>query len=431
MSKFNRSPIELRSKIQNKATNSIKKPTMTMSKLEVSTKVEQNSYNKKEELAIFMNEIKNSMHDFQIKIQASIQNLHEEFNTKCKQLENEIKTIKGYSDYLNQNISLDSAIQPMWKHSVSDQTVDYLLKGSAIAQFKKDFLMQFETMRIKISKIEYKNQLTEKTVFDLVTTLATFMSTKTSRSNEHSDQVACEKIDDLKCSIECLQNEIDRIKTESLVDGEKLITLNRQMHILSAKYVDFNDKINKHLLQFNAKFNQPISRKEIIDSDTKPFIQKYYNNKNDAKFQHEPNFTSKQESDRNLISLRRKITNRFAVKYDPFAYTKSILVAIHDTKIYNLDRFKVEFTEQFEILLGNKNLISKLVINRYKMNSGVISSIMVTVLLQVPLNYKYIDDFELPQNWSFFHIQVSRKSKTKKREKTDNTKNRIKDSKYM
>lgn len=40
---------------------------------------------------------------------------------------------------------------------------------------------------------------------------------------------------------------IDRIKSSSIEDGEKVIKINKLIHVLSAKYVDFNKKSEKKI----------------------------------------------------------------------------------------------------------------------------------------------------------------------------------------
>ena len=436
MSKFIRSPFVLRSKPIHKTIDTLQKSAIYSlqgkGKAKVSPNTVKCSVEKKNDITVFMDDLKGAMLNFQNKIEASISNLHIEFNNKYDQLKTEIEAIKVGMDRVEQRTPLESELAPYLKCHSLDQTVNYLITGSAVSQFKNNFMSQCELIQHKISEIERSNMLIEDMVCNMAASIESFMSSNERTNCVQLDQVACENIDDLKNDIDCLQHEIDRVKNASIADGEKVVVMNSQLHVLSAKFVDFNEKIHKYLIHSNNHEQNNVKYKDIIDPDTKPFIEC-----NDtSKGAHNPNIQLKQQSNhnqRNQFSLRRKILHRFAVTYDPHLYSRFIRVVIHDAKIYNLDKFKIEFTEQFESFLGS-NLVKSLNIVTYKKQEGVVKSIIITVALKVPLNYSYIDNFMLPANWCFFPWQITRKSKTKpekERSETTSTKARNNNSKYM
>lgn len=431
MSKLNRSPFDLRSKTINKP---VQKTVIAASqtKNKVSPKIEYRSNDKKKDVSLFMDELRNSMLNFQSKIETSINCLHDEFNNNFDQLKNEIERIKVDMEHVKQHTILDSAIATYERGQPLDQTVDYLIKGSAILQFKNNFMSQFESMKNKISVVERSNALIEDMVCNIITSIETFMSNGERTNVVQLDQVACESMDDVKNNIDCLQNEIDRVKIASIADGEKWTVMNRQLHVLSAKFVEFNEKIHKLMIHSNSHERNNIECKEIIDPDTKPFTLC----DTTSKISHNSNTQIKHQSNRkprNKISLQKKLSHRFAVNYDPHDYSRFIRVVLHDTKIYNLDQFMFEFTEHFELFLG-RNLVESLNIVTYKMHEGIITSMIITVTLKVPLNYSYIDNFMLPANWCFFPWQIARKQKTRPEEnrvETASAKERNNRLKYM
>lgn len=259
-------------------------------------------------------------------------------------------------------------------------------------------------MKSKMIKIEENSKLIEDTVGGIVTSISAFMSESAPHTSElSSNQVAFERFDDIENAMQCIQEENHRMKRASIADGERVITMNRQLHILSAKYVEFNEKINKYLFAFNRGNPKQIEPNDIIDSETKPFIpneHKYIK----AKLNPQPNANQKHNS----FGYDQKLPNRFAQRHNMPAFTKVIKIHIRDTKIYDLNRFEIEFKEQFESILANK-IMKSIGINEYHMSDKVVTSIVITVSMNVPLSHQYIDNFAFPSNWDFLKRRVTNK----------------------
>lgn len=110
---------------------------------------------------------------------------------------------------------------------------------------------------------------------DLVASIGTFMGTGTT---EHQfDDGGKDKIDDIENAIECIQHEINRMKTSSFSNGAKIIKMNKQIHVLSAKYIDFNIKVNRHLQSFYRSRADKTIIGSVVDDDTKPFMLPHEN----------------------------------------------------------------------------------------------------------------------------------------------------------
>lgn len=132
---------------------------------------------------------------------------------------------------------------------------------------EQEYITQIEMIQRKVIEIEKSIEQAAETVNDLVTSICSFMGTDSSVNN-----VTNEKITDIENDLECIEHKINHIKTWSFDDGEKIAKMNRQMHVLSSKFVDFDIKINCHLLDFNRNNLNKIEPEKIIDSAAKQFM---------------------------------------------------------------------------------------------------------------------------------------------------------------
>lgn len=179
----------------------------------------------------------------------------------------------------------------------------------------------------------------------MVTMISTHMTASSGGDDDSLETVTNEKTEYIENTIECLQCEIDRLKHSMLTDEERIITMNRQLHVLSANYIDFNAKVNKQLLR---RHNENINKqdlKEVIDKHTVTYmVETGLNSKiHEEIIEHDG---------RNLISLRKKLKNRFAQQYDPYEYSRYVKIKINGTKINNLDKFSHEFTKHLNYILA-------------------------------------------------------------------------------
>lgn len=266
-----------------------------------------------------------------------------------------------------------------------DATFTHILHGDALKLMEYGYTTQIEQIRSKVNEIEKSNEQTTETINDLVTSISLFMNTN-SCEYEHDSQ-ANEKIGDIENAIECIQSEIGRIKTSSFADGEKMIKMNRQMHVLSSKYVDFNTKINHHLLDFNRINTNKINADEIIDNDAKPFMVV----RSDAG----PEVGSR--------TVNKYNSCRFVQPFIKSDFTRVIRVEIKGTNIKDLNLFKSDFATEFEQCIG-KNMVKRMTITKYRLQDETAKYISCVVEFKVPLNYEYINNHKFPVNWDFLPI---------------------------
>lgn len=108
--------------------------------------------------------------------------------------------------------------------------------------------------------------------------------------------------------------------------------MNKQIHILSAKKINFNIKINNHLLDFNRINMNKIYPNKVIDSETNAFTT----NKAD-------NIVKQKSIHKNRIASIKVLRKRFFSRINTHNYTRFVKIELHDTLIYNLDKFENEF----------------------------------------------------------------------------------------
>lgn len=103
-----------------------------------------------------------------------------------------------------------------------------------------------------------QSKLNDITVNDIITEIST------------SDK---DKIDDIENAIQSLQAQMHSIDKIIRIDSEATDKIKNQVHVLSAKYTDFNKKMCKFLVEYNRRNTEQINVNQIIDADTIPYIE--------------------------------------------------------------------------------------------------------------------------------------------------------------
>lgn len=106
----------------------------------------------------------------------------------------------------------------------------------------------------------------------------------------------------------------------------------------------------------------------------------------------------------NTMTVQKLAGQRFAAVTNPYAYTRSIKVAINNTNIGDLNLFNDEFKSQFEKSIG-KGIVKNVTTTKYMIESNSINNIEAIVELCVPLNYQDINGFRFPMNWTFYEFR--------------------------
>lgn len=330
--------------------------------------------------------LKDAFIKFQNSVEQSIDSMHTTINGKSKSYESITGTLTNEINAMKKSLQTNGEVIKQSSTVSMDATFTHILHGNALLQLEREYIAQIEQLRCKVNEIEKANEQTAETVNDLVTSISTCMNT----SPCEYDAQCSEKIGDIENSIECIQHEINRMKTSSFVDDEKLIKMNKQIHVLSSKYVDFNIKINRHLLDFNRTNLNKIKSNKIIDEDTKAFMI--------------AEESSDMEIDNiNSMPLEKLSSFRFGQPIMGTDYTRVVRVNINGANTKNLEKFKVNFKAKFEECIG-KNTVKRVSIIKYRMQNDDVNYIGCVVEFEVPLGYSYINNHKFPANWDFSPI---------------------------
>lgn len=441
----NRSPIDLRPRLINSqevngAVNlkkSIKKvdtskPKMANQTKGVETKKLSDAFKEISEIKIMIEEQRKSFNE-------SINQIRNEIDEKSQRFDSIVISLKSEIGYIKRAVGAEIyyVLQPNWKNTDLNDKINYLITSNCIEQIENEFESQINSMRVQIDKMETKNKVIEDILFGIIETNSTNKQlTKISSNEADNDDDECECEYDLFdvhiCKIHPKNDNdnFDKEPTNKKIMGNIefiIASLQEQIDALTSQCAVFDAELSTHI-------NVPNVLNKTKNKTKKQTQETVDNNKQNSKINDgitkqnkipsKVNNLDKQEptkrkpmhsiknKQRNLISLRKKSENRFVVPYDPLSYSKFVRIEIHDTQIHNLDLFQNEFIEQFESYLGN-GTTSSLTINSYRMHNGYITSIIITVNFNVPINYKYIDDFNLPANWNFFPWGIKNKPKPK------------------
>lgn len=342
---------------------------------------------------------------FQRSIQTSINSVNDTINKKGRDFDSIVNAMKSEMHSIREKIQMGNAmVKPVCTSTVPmEAQFASILFGAGILQLEEEYGTQIERLQNKVTELEEANKRTEEMTNDLVTSITSFMDSDSNSctSNPQRNNVFDEKIADIENSIECIQHEVNRLNLSTSGDGEKIIKMNRQLHVLSSKYVGFNTKISHYLNDFNRINIEKLYPDNIIDSDAKPFMI----DEEETGDETNSNPTTKRRSDVPMVS------NRFTKPYDVNAYARTITIEIRETNIDNLQQHQIELKGQCEMFFG-KQMVKNATLTGYQLNGTKITSIRYVLEFEIPLNYQYIDHLKFPTNW-FFHIM--RTSWTKKR----------------
>lgn len=316
----------------------------------------------------------------------SINELREEMREKADKYEYSMKYLATQIEQMNMgqtptnalSNTQSNALQKPSKHIKSIEKS--IIHNSSIAQIEYAYSIQLEEINKRINTIEKNIFLIEELLIDSQIEI----TSKQSSVNEER-LVDSDHLDTIQNQIICIEEKMHRMELSANKDSETLLKMNEQLHILSSKFINFNAKMHEHVNVCNDIHNNSRQKlKSIIDKDTIPFIVQ----NNDRK---------------NRIASKKRVTGCFVNKYDKYEYTRNLTIRIRDANIIDMQKLNGEFTEIFETILG-KNIIESVTEIDEITDNGINNQFEIRVLLQIPLNYEYIDRFKFPLNWDFLAV---------------------------
>lgn len=249
----------------------------------------------------------------------------------------------------------------------------------------------------RINDIEIRNEKMEEAMLNLVEMVENCLI---GNGTENTDIIVndyAEKHDQIANEFQCINADLNKINVAIFKSEEKITKMYAQIHVLSAKYIKFNEKIcnfianvNKHTINLDAN--------GVIDKETLPFFETH-------------NAAQQSNSKKTLkkISSSEQRANPFKQPIDNFEYTRIIKINAENTNIVNIDTFVAEFKHDFEKVMGS-NIIKTIATNKYQMNRGIITNVSVIIMLAVPLNLQYINNFKFPKNWFFYTVTAQKRA---------------------
>lgn len=240
------------------------------------------------------------------------------------------------------------------------------------------------------------------------------------------------KIDDLQNQIQCLNAEIIKVQAVSLSIDEKYIKMNKQLHVMSAKYIDHSAKINLFLMDFRSQNKNigNIDPTKYVDQQALEFAGlNVMNHKAIEKSTiHNGSTGDDTTADDKFNDNTIEIGNTYPVGSELFCsandesnhfkwdsskqpYTRLLKIKIHQSCMLNLNTFLSSFTKTFNYYFG-KSIINNVTISKYSIAKGIINGIEVYVQLNVPISYQYLNCIKYPSNWQFFHVSTHHKNKS-------------------
>lgn len=147
--------------------------------------------------------------------------------------------------------------------------------------------------------------------------------------------------------------------------------MNSQIHVLSAKFIDFNAKLNEHLFVFNRQSFEKVSKEKIIDNDASHFLTSSSSNKKQCERKNKNNFIAHTKSDNRFtqpfnkyecennsnFAFRNTADNRFRGRSYENHESQAIRVRIEFANFRNLDDFQQKLKAKIEKRIGKQSVL--------------------------------------------------------------------------
>lgn len=380
--------------------STISNPKCNKSKSPLFSTIKQSNSNGIDQLKVFWekkfesveNDIKLIKSDLKTQAEASSQSIdqiRDEINTKGIAFNAVLDSLKHEIASISQRSSQESS------HSIVNTNIDGL-NGYLFQLIQKmhaleaNVIVHHTEIFALIDELSTNDKFLEESIVQLV------LRVNSSDLSQCSDDVSFnsmikrgDEFESLRNAIECVQYEINKVNNAIIKSEEKCIKMNEQIHVLSAKFINFNAKLNEHLFIFNRQSAEPVNKDQIIDNDASKFLVAS-NSIKKPKEKKENKFIAQTESN-----------NRFAQPFNKHECSKLVKVSIHNCEIHNLSSFSEEFDQYMRKTLGMK-LIRSITIAKYVIVSNIVQSIVVNVAFNVPISCDYLANFIMPTNW-FLH----------------------------
>lgn len=251
-----------------------------------------------------------------------------------------------------------------------------------------------------MTEIESNISKIEQMIFNLNETvvLNTMQNNDTAVPSSTQTSKICENIyvenEIFKIEMQCMDAELQKINNAIRTDEETTMKIRHQLHVLSAKYIKFNAKINDLIFDFNRKNEKQIEPEDFVDY-TLPFMEA----------------TRSYTSEKNDFSFKNMAINRFRGKCNDQTQSHFIMARVEFATIVNLESFVNQMKKIFEQQSGIST-VKKISIVRYKIEKGIVHQADVIVQFHLPMSHIKLNETQFPTNWTFF-VSTHHRSQSK------------------
>lgn len=395
---------QLMSKSEAKSTNNFKKNDDSLSKSKFTGKEvqqRQSDQNECKQLHLEIDAKINGLNKDLQSIRGEIQSIGNEIRKK-QEMSQAPKTI---SHTIAENYNIDKKIECMFGCIAAVINDTDILKNA--------FVSTAIDLDSKIKRIERKDESLEETldvILHAINQPQRLAQLQARDTTNDTDDVT--EYDLLANAVECIQQQVNKVNLMVMQDDEKIQKIDRQMHVLSAKFVRFSSQINELILDFNRERNAKIQPSKYIDEDAKNFMVRESSSceQNKSSSHAVPskrvhtqskNTQGSMNGDTNICAYGTRSAGRVNLVHNKHAYSKHVKIHIRDANIVNIDTFADELKNDIGDTIGH-SVIDKVHINKYTMINGIICEAIVIVVFRVPMGYQYLNEFMFPTNWQFF-----------------------------
>lgn len=369
------------------------------------------------------NDIRDIMRDnkeFQHKCEERFNDFDSRIREKCVQLDSFLHQMSSNSTSFSYPVSTNNnAIGPLLSYNENVVVGDQFLTPSQIVFAINVLIEQCESLQTQINLVTEKNtKLTSKFTTLVGHVNEQFVNVLLSANNFNNadnlptgDVCVTEKeyisqIDSMQNSIDCLEAEIRKLNQNSVSDGDKLIKMNTQIHVITAKYIDFNVRINKFLHDFRAS-NKEINNDKYVDEEAIGFAATSNKNVNNLATESVISNGSINNQQRLRNAYYGKPCENFTEIFDGMAYDSLIFKYTLDSLIrkrdyinrvnidisnerglnISINEFKVLVQLKFNNIFLNVCNFNNISTNVVSFCDGVISTIRFVIIFDKPVSH--------------------------------------------
>lgn len=236
-------------------------------------------------------------------------------------------------------------------------------------------ISKMDTMLINLSEDALLNILKNNSTVDSIS----------ADSSKITEEMCVDK-ETFRAELECINFELKKMDNIIRTDEMAIKKMNNQLHVLSAKFINFNAKINEHLMEFNRSRNQQIEIDEIIDCDTPPFMVQ----------------SRKPAPVRNNFCFENIASNRFqSFEKNENCRLNSIVVRVEFASVNDLNGLVNDIKKQFEHRMGIGSVNQVAIVN-YKVVENTIHQFDAIVIFHSSWIFSHLNSIQFPTNWIFF-----------------------------